>query len=83
MAWIERYLSGDRERGWHELRQLGDRVRDPAVVAEAQAVCDEMARRARQNIEVIADRLKSLADQQTRGCAARQTSTHRAVEECV
>lgn len=57
MGWLERYSSGDRERVWHELRQLGDRVRDPAVAAEAQAVCDEMARRARQNVEVIVDRL--------------------------
>lgn len=42
---------------WHELRQLGAQVRDPAFAGEAQAVCDEMARRARRNIEVLIERL--------------------------
>lgn len=36
------------------VRQL---VRDPGVAGEAQSVCDEMARRARHNIEVIVARL--------------------------
>jgi hypothetical protein len=43
---------------WHELRQAGDRVRTPELANEAQEVCDEMARRARQNVEVIVERLK-------------------------
>ena len=42
---------------WQELRQLGARVRDPAFAGEAQAVCDEMARRARHNIELLIERL--------------------------
>ena len=42
---------------WHELRQLGDQVRQPAYGNEAQAVCDEMAYRARRNIEVLIERL--------------------------
>lgn len=46
-----------RERVWHELRQLGDHVREPELARQAQAVCDEMALRARHNIEVIVDRL--------------------------
>lgn len=57
MGWLERYRSGDRERVWHELRQMGDRVRSPELAAEAQAVCDEMALRARRNVGVIVDRL--------------------------
>jgi hypothetical protein len=32
-------------------------VRTPELVTDAQAVCDEMARRARQNVEVIIERL--------------------------
>ncbi|GAB2677604.1 hypothetical protein [Kribbella swartbergensis] len=55
----ERYLAGDRARVWHELRQVGDRVREPGLWADAQAVCDEMARRARRNVETLIDRLES------------------------
>jgi hypothetical protein len=36
---------------------MGDAVRHPDFVEEAQLVCDEMATRARQNIEVIIERL--------------------------
>ncbi len=57
--WLERYRRGQRELVWHELRQLGSTVREPGRFEEAQLVCDEMARRARQNIEVIVDRLTS------------------------
>lgn len=55
--WLSRYRSGDRDAVWHEMGQIGARVRGPEHVDEAQAVCDEMARRARQNVEVIIDRL--------------------------
>lgn len=55
--WLERYRSGEREQVWWELRQLGAAVRAPGVVTEALAVCDEMAMRARSNIETIIDRL--------------------------
>lgn len=55
--WLARYLDGERDVVRHELRQLGARVRDPAFAGEAQAVCDEMARRARRNIEVLVERL--------------------------
>jgi hypothetical protein len=48
---------GAATAGWHELRQLGAAVQDPDVLEEVQLVCDEMARRARQNIEVIVARL--------------------------
>jgi hypothetical protein len=57
--WIDRYRAGQREQVWRELRQLGDAVRQPGVREEAQAVCDEMARRARQNVEVLIERLRS------------------------
>jgi hypothetical protein len=55
--WLSRYLDGERDLVWHELRQLGAHVRDPAFAGEAQAVCDEMARRARRNIDVLIERL--------------------------
>ena len=55
--WLERYRSGEREQVWWELRQLGAAVRAPEVVSEALAVCDEMAVRARSNVETIIDRL--------------------------
>ncbi|MFD9700407.1 hypothetical protein [Lentzea sp. NPDC059081] len=53
--WLTRYQSGQRDVVWHELRLLGQAVRDRAD--EAQAVCDEMARRARHNVDLIVERL--------------------------
>lgn len=55
--WVGRYLDGERDVVWHELRQLGARVQEPAYASEAQAVCDEMAQRARHNVAVLVDRL--------------------------
>ncbi|WP_051571064.1 hypothetical protein [Cryptosporangium arvum] len=56
--WLSRYLAGDRASVWHEMRQRGNAIRrDPELEDEAQQVCDEMARRARQNVEVIVERL--------------------------
>lgn len=57
-TWLQRYQAGDRDAVWHELRQAGSRVQNPDLVDDAQAVCDEMARRARQNVEVIVERLR-------------------------
>jgi hypothetical protein len=55
--WLARYRAGRREEVWHELRQLGAAVHEPEIRAQAQLVCDEMALRARHNIEVIVERL--------------------------
>jgi hypothetical protein len=55
--WLSRYRDGQRGQVWQELRQLGSAVREPGLAAEAQLVCDEMARRARHNVEVIVERL--------------------------
>jgi len=57
MNWLERYRTGEREQVWWELRQLGAAVRSPEIVDSARAVCDEMALRARSNIESIINRL--------------------------
>lgn len=60
-GWADRYRQGDRERVWAELGRFGSNVRDPNVLTEAQAVCDEMALRARFNIELLVNRLQSQA----------------------
>jgi hypothetical protein len=57
--WLSRYRAGRTDEVWLELRQLGDRVWEPELVDEAQLVCDEMARRARQNIETLVERLRT------------------------
>ncbi len=55
--WLNRYRGGERDQVWHELRQLGATVRESSFIDEAQFVCDEMAARARRNVEIIVERL--------------------------
>jgi len=55
--WLSRYRDGQRDQVWHELHQLGRTIRGSDLVEEAQLVCDEMAHRARHNVEVIVERL--------------------------
>jgi hypothetical protein len=55
--WLDRYRAGQRDQVWHVLRQLGSAVREPGLSEQAQLVCDEMARRARHNVELIIERL--------------------------
>jgi hypothetical protein len=57
--WLDRYRAGQRGAVWHELRQLGSRVREPGLAGQARLVCDEMVWRARLNVEVIVERLTS------------------------
>ncbi len=35
--WLARYLDGERDVVWHELRQLDARVQEPVYASEAQA----------------------------------------------
>jgi len=59
--WLERYRAGRRDQVWHELRQLGDTVHErPDVAGEARLVCDEMARRARHNVDLVVARLTAV-----------------------
>lgn len=58
LGWMDRYVAGEQDQVWHEMTQMGGRVRDLEFAAEAQAVCDEMARRARSNIETVIARLR-------------------------
>ncbi|MBV1849439.1 hypothetical protein [Catellatospora tritici] len=56
--WLDRYQNGQHDQVWYEFRQLGGTIRShPELLDEAQLVCDEMARRARHNIELIVRRL--------------------------
>ena len=55
--WLSRYRDGRRAQVWQELRQLGGAVHERGLAGQAQEVCDEMARRARWNVEVIVGRL--------------------------
>ena len=57
-TWLTRYRNGERSRVWHELRQLGATIDDPNLLEDAQLVCDEMAIRARRNLELIVERLR-------------------------
>lgn len=58
-TWLERYRSGERAQVWLELRQLGARVREPDLREQAVLVADEMARRARRNVEVLVERMSA------------------------
>ncbi len=55
--WLSRYESGQRDQVWLELLRLGSGVRESDWADEAQLVCDEMARRARHNVELLVERL--------------------------
>ena len=58
-GWLDRYRSGQREQVWQEMRDLGSGIRGSEWAAEAQLVCDEMARRARHNVELLVERLSA------------------------
>jgi hypothetical protein len=62
-SFFERYCSGECERVWVELGQLGDGVRRAPVEADAQAVARETMRRALANIELLVPRLKRIGYQ--------------------
>ena len=55
--WLARYRAGERGQVWDDLARLGGAVREPHALEEVQFVGDEMARRARHNVEVIVERL--------------------------
>lgn len=55
---IDRYRRGERRAVWQHLRELGSRVREHEHEAQAQEVCEEMARRARHNVELLITRLQ-------------------------
>ena len=72
--WLRRYRDGYRDQVWQELRQLGGAVREQVLAEEAQLVCDEMARRARRNVELIIGRLTVQVPTTTPRLLSRPTS---------
>ncbi len=58
-AWLARYQDGDRAAVWAEIAAAGH-LRGTEAEHEARLVCDEMARRARHNIDTLVARLSEI-----------------------
>jgi hypothetical protein len=58
--YLERYLRGECEEVWAELRALGGRIRELPLYDEAQGVVRETMKRVRCNIELLVPRLTAL-----------------------
>lgn len=54
---LQRYLRGDHEQVWADLRELGPSVRGDEVLDEARSVAVETMRRVRCNVEAVRRRL--------------------------
>lgn len=59
-SYLERYLEGEQMGVWAELVALGPAVRNEAVCPDAQAVAQEMMKRAKHNIALLTERLTDL-----------------------
>lgn len=59
MSYLERYLAGEHEQVWAELRALGADVRREPVRVDARAVAAETMRRVRRNLERIVAKLEA------------------------
>lgn len=59
-GYLDRYLAGDHEAVWAELRGLGPAVDEEPVRADADAVARETMGRVRSNVELIAARLREV-----------------------
>lgn len=53
VQWISRYREGECAAVWDEIAALGDSIRHPSVLPEAEAVVREMMLRLRRNLERI------------------------------
>lgn len=60
MTFFERYQAGEHEAVWAELIALGERVRDPAVLPDAEATARETMRRVKANVLRIEEGLRAL-----------------------
>lgn len=56
--WLSRYEAGEHEAVWRELREAGERLRDPDHLDAARAVARETMRRVRHNAELLIPRLR-------------------------
>jgi hypothetical protein len=59
MSYLQRYLAGEHEQVWDELRALGADVRREPVLTDARAVAAETMRRVRRNCGRIAGTLRA------------------------
>lgn len=59
-TYLERYLAGEREAVWAELSALGGAIQEEPLASDALAVARETMRRARINVELLAQRLTAL-----------------------
>lgn len=57
MSFLERYLRGEHEQVWGELRELGPTVRDEEFLEDARNVAAETMRRVRCNVGLLHRRL--------------------------
>ncbi len=55
-----RYQAGERIEVWRELREMGERVFDTAVIGDATAVANEFVARAWHNLTLLQQRLNDL-----------------------
>lgn len=58
MTLLEKYLNGDGEAVYKEIRDLGSDAFSPAILEEVNAVLNETFRRVRDNLEVIYQELQ-------------------------
>jgi hypothetical protein len=58
-SYLSRYERGEREAVWRALVDLGEGVRDDAVVDDARAVAAATMKRAHQNVQELEARLKA------------------------
>ncbi len=59
-SYLDRYLAGEREAVWRELTALGPAIATEPLASDARAVARETMRRARANVELLAQRLTTL-----------------------
>lgn len=58
LDYLERYLAGEHDAVWNELRALGVTAADPAVTDAVRAVAEETMRRVRKNVEMLIKALR-------------------------
>jgi hypothetical protein len=58
VTFLQRYLRGEHEQVWADLRDLGPSVRADEVLEDARGVAMETMRRVRHNVEVLRGRLE-------------------------
>jgi hypothetical protein len=59
-SYIERYRGGEYEQVWAELQALGSSVQESTLYGDALAVAQEMMRRVRHNLELLATRMQTI-----------------------